>query len=300
MGNYIEIRQEIEQSQASDVLQKYLNKLSLHTKRNVIAYYSGWLYRSNCEYQINDKDMNAFMTALHKVDFKKGLDLILHTPGGGIEATESIIKYLRTKFDHNIRVIVPHLAMSAGTMIALSSKQIIMGEHSSLGPVDPFIGDYSTHDIMIEFKEACEQVKKNPSIAALWQVLLNKLPPTILAKSEKVIKMTEEIVKELLTENMLKDKDEKQIKQTLEYLTDPKHTKQHGRHINISKAKKYGLFVNRLEDDPDLQDLVCSLHHTMTYVFEHTQVYKVVLSDNGQNSVLSIPISTPNKKVKKT
>ena len=46
----------------------------------------------------------------------RGLDLILHTPGGFPEAAESIVKYLRSKFSTNIRVIVPHLSMSAGTM----------------------------------------------------------------------------------------------------------------------------------------------------------------------------------------
>lgn len=289
MGNFIEIRQEIESNQVTDVLNKYIKKLADFTKRNVIAYYSGWLYRDNCEYQINDKDMCSFMTALHGVDFNKGLDLILHTPGGVIEATESIIKYLKSKFNDNIRVIVPHLAMSAGTMIALSSSKIIMGEHSSLGPVDPFIGSLSTHDILLEFNQALKYVNKFPSTAPLWQVQLNKLPPIVFSKSEKVIKMTEEIVRELLKENMLKNKNDSEIQQTLEYLTDPIHTKQHGRHIGIAKAREYGLTVERLEDYPEMQDIVCSIHHVMTYVFEHTLIYKAVLTDREQNSILATP-----------
>ncbi len=63
--------------------------------------------------------------------------MILHTPGGDIAATESIVDYLYCMFDKDIRVIVPQISMSAGTMIALASKEIVMGKHSNLGPIDP-------------------------------------------------------------------------------------------------------------------------------------------------------------------
>lgn len=47
------------------------------------------------------------MAVIHKLDKDKGLDLILHTPGGDVAATESIIDYLQSIFKDNIRVIVP-------------------------------------------------------------------------------------------------------------------------------------------------------------------------------------------------
>ncbi|WP_337461520.1 hypothetical protein [Jutongia sp.] len=77
------------------------------------------------------------MTCIHGMDCSKGLDLVLHTPGDSPAAAEAIVNYLRAKFGNDIRVIVPQLAMSAGTMIACSAKQIIMGKQSSLGPIDP-------------------------------------------------------------------------------------------------------------------------------------------------------------------
>lgn len=77
------------------------------------------------------------MTCIHGMDCSKGLDLVLHTPGDSPAAAEAIVNCLRAKFGNDIRVIVPQLAMSAGTMIACSAKQIIMGKQSSLGPIDP-------------------------------------------------------------------------------------------------------------------------------------------------------------------
>jgi len=139
MANWSDILSEIDNGSNYDLVRrKYLKKLSSHTKRNVIAYYSGWLQKQNfpAETMVNDSDKNGFMSAIDKLDISKGLDLILHTPGGDTAATESIVYYLKSKFK-DIRVFVPQLAMSAGTIIACAANEIWMGQHSSLGPNRP-------------------------------------------------------------------------------------------------------------------------------------------------------------------
>jgi ClpP class serine protease len=73
--------------------------------------------------EITDEDKNGFMMAVHKLDRTKGLDLFLHTPGGSISSTQSIVDYLHKMFGKNIRAIVPQIAMSAGTMIARQDEQ---------------------------------------------------------------------------------------------------------------------------------------------------------------------------------
>ncbi|MGI9255495.1 MAG: SDH family Clp fold serine proteinase [Salinispira sp.] len=96
-----------------------------YTGRNVIVYYSGWLQKPNApDSEVNDSDKNRFMAVIHGLERDKGLDLFLHTPGGDIAATESLIDYLRAIFDDDIRVFIPQLAMSAGTMIACAAKVI--------------------------------------------------------------------------------------------------------------------------------------------------------------------------------
>ena len=129
------------------VRRKYLEQLQNETGRNVIIYYSGWLDKPNLggltEFHVRDTDKNGFMSAVHELDRDRGLDLILHTPGGDAAATESIVYYLRQMFETDVRAIVPQIAMSAGTMIACACDQIVMGEHSSLGPIDPQIGGYA-------------------------------------------------------------------------------------------------------------------------------------------------------------
>src|SRR5579875_2518168 len=145
------------------VRRKYLRELCEFTNRNVIIYYSGWLQKPQVItagfgqlFTINDSDKNGFMATIHQLEREKGLDLILHTPGGEISATESLVDYLRSMFRTDIRAIIPQLAMSAGTMIACSCKEIIMGKHSSIGPIDPQIGGRPAHGIIEEFERAAK------------------------------------------------------------------------------------------------------------------------------------------------
>ena len=130
------ILEEIKKSGSThDIIRRnYLKSLSSLTGRNTIAYYSGWLQKPNIPgLHVNDADKNGFMTAIHQMDRKKGLDLILHTPGGETAATESLVDYLFSMFGTNIR---PSFQRPPVHMIACSCREIIMGKHSSLGPID--------------------------------------------------------------------------------------------------------------------------------------------------------------------
>src|SRR5690606_26098596 len=120
-----------------------------------LPIYSGWLQRPGIAgVEIDDNDKNAFMTVIHKLDRTKGLDLILHTPGGQVAATESLVDYLRKMFGNDVEVFVPQIAMSAGTMIACSSRLIHMGKQSNLGPIDPQFGGIAAGAVLDEFDRA--------------------------------------------------------------------------------------------------------------------------------------------------
>ena len=85
MPNWHEILYEISETGSThDVTRrKYAQRLSKVTGRNIVLYYSGWLQKPNAKgCEVNDSDKNGLMTVVHKLDRSKGLDLILHTPGG--------------------------------------------------------------------------------------------------------------------------------------------------------------------------------------------------------------------------
>ena len=150
------------------IRRKYLEELHSYTNRNVIAYYSAWQSKRVVGTEINDEDRNGFMMALHAMDCNKGLDLILHTPGGSISATQSIVNYLQDKFSGDVRAIIPHTAMSAGTIIACSCKEILMAKHSSIGPIDPQINGVPAQGLLAEFDQAHQEIKDDPSRQFVW------------------------------------------------------------------------------------------------------------------------------------
>lgn len=75
---------------------EYIGKLAEKRGRNVICYYSGWLQKNDQSRadDISDLDTEGFMANIHGLDKSKGLDLVLHTPGGQLSAVEQLVKYL--------------------------------------------------------------------------------------------------------------------------------------------------------------------------------------------------------------
>jgi ClpP class serine protease len=270
-----------EVNQIDTIRRKYLNQVFQITGRNTIAYYSGWLQKPQSSgTAVNDKDKSGFMLIINKLDRSKGLDLILHTPGGDIAATESLVDYLYSMFGKDIRVIVPQISMSAGTMIAFASKEIIMGNHSNLGPIDPQIGGLACQAILNEFKQAKEDIRVNPHSAALWQVIIGKYHPTLLGACQQAIEWSEDMVSKWLKENMCAENPGK-VKKIVETFASHIVQKSHARHISKNECKTIGLNITDLEADQALQDAVLTTHHTFMYTFSTTYSVKIIENHNG-------------------
>ena len=114
---------------------------------------------------INLTDVRGFMQAVNSLDEdkkEKGVALILHTPGGSVDNAEAIVNYLRQMFDsRKMRVYVPHMAMSAGTIMCCAADEVFMGMHSALGPTDPQINGLSVGDVLEEYETMKTQLSPN-------------------------------------------------------------------------------------------------------------------------------------------
>lgn len=266
------------------IIKKYAKKLSERTNRNVIVYYSGWLStKLALPIDINDMDKNGFMSMCHGLDFNKGLDLILHTPGGDVAATESIIDYLNKLFNGDIRAIVPQLAMSGGTMISCSCKEIIMGKQSSLGPVDPQIRGVPAYGVISEFNKIKQEVDENPSIIEVWKPILSQYHPTFIWSCYQAIDWSNELLETSLKNNMFKNNpDDKRIDEIVAVLGTPKDTKHHSRHLNPDKCIELGLNVTFMENDDIEQDLILSIHHACMTMFNKSRTFKIFANNNDE------------------
>jgi len=293
MPNWNEIGKEIEDGQRAGKLiydtirRKYLDALHGLTGRNVIIYYSGWLQAVGRlppqALALTDHDMIGFMSACNGVDHKKGLDLILHTPGGEIAATQAIVSYLHQMFTE-VRVVVPQLAMSAGTMIACSAKSILMGKQSSLGPIDPQINGLPAHGILEEFNQAHAELKADPSRAMVWQPIIAKYQPTLIGECQKAIHLSEQLVSQWLENGMLKDQPDRSQKamDIVTKLGDHAITLRHERHLSVDECQQIGLTIERLEESQDLQDAVLSVHHACMHTLSSTGTMKIIENHCGQ------------------
>lgn len=288
MPSWNEILEEVNKTKIPNgidiVRRKYLSSISEVTGRNTIAYYSSFLQKPNApSIDINDDDRNAFMSMVYKMDRTKGLDLILHTPGGSIAAAESIVDYLRKMFGNDIRAIIPQIAMSAGTMIACSCKCIVMGKQSNLGPIDPKYNGISTYGVIEEFNRAKQEIAADPRTIPIWQTIIGKYNPAFIGDCEKAIQWSNSIVTDWLSTNMLKE-NPNLAKEIVTHLSDHSETLSHERHIHFDECKKLGLTIESLEElgkEVNLQDRILSAHHAYMLTFSSTSATKIVENQNG-------------------
>lgn len=296
MPNWNQVLAELQQNSRGPhdrVRDKYLQKLHRHTKRNVLVYYSGWLQKPaarGVDFSISDADKTGFMTCSHKLDRSKGVDLILHTPGGDVAATESIIDYLHSLYNGNIRAIIPQMAMSGGTLMALSCSQIIMGRQSSLGPIDPQIGGMPAQGILEEFNLAAAQIAADPTRIALWQPIIQKYWPTLITSCQHAISWSEDLLRRFLEQCMFASDDpvvrDAKIDAIAKAIGQQTASKSHNRHISAAFAQQLGLNVIDLESDDTLQDLVLTLHHALTLTFQHTAAVKIIENQKSVSYVM--------------
>lgn len=290
MPNWNDLFKEINNvsSPLDHIRKKYLKKLAKYRKRSVIAYYSSFLTKKGLDTGIQDADKEMIMSAIHKIDREKGLDLILHTEGGDVAATESIVDYLDKMFGHNIEIFVPQIAMSAGTLIACAGRLIHMGKQSNLGPIDPHINGISAKLVLTDYKKAKEELEQNKNVI-YWQIELQKTPPTYLALCQNAVTWSEELAKEWLSRNMFGNLSSKEetVRKVVEYLSDPEQTYSHGRHIHVEKLINLGLKIDMLEEDDRLQDLVLTVHHAYMHTFQNSNAIKIVENDIGSATILN-------------
>ncbi len=239
------------------------------------------------DFGLNDLDKNGFMSVIHGLDRSKGLDLILHTPGGDMAATESLIDYLRQMFGRDMRAIVPQIAMSGGSMIACACKEIIMGLHSNIGPFDPQIGGMAAQAIKSEFDRAGAEIRQDQTRAFIWQPILQKYSPGFITSIEQAIKMADDVMRKTLVDCMFHGEANAQAiaDVIVNTLGSNSQTMTHARHIHKERAKALGLKIIDLEADKKLQDAILSVHHSAIISCEQTPMFKIIESHTGSSYI---------------
>lgn len=141
---------------------------------------------------INIEDSEQILRAIRLTPDDMPIDILLHTPGGLVLASEQIAHAL-LRHPAKVTVFVPHYAMSGGTMIALAADNIVMDSNAVLGPVDPQLGQYPAASILSAIKQKnINRVDDNTLILA--------------DMAQKAMRQVEEFLAQLLSDKMTPEK----------------------------------------------------------------------------------------------
>jgi ClpP class serine protease len=137
---------------------------------------------------IDIDDSEAVLRAIRLTPDDAPIDLILHTPGGLVLASEQIAYALKAH-PAKVTVLVPHYAMSGGTLLALAADEILMDEAAVLGPVDPQLGDMPAASLVrVAAKKPTERLDDRTLVMA--------------DVAEKALRHMKQVVRDLVVERL--------------------------------------------------------------------------------------------------
>jgi ClpP class serine protease len=172
---------------------------------------------------IDIDDSEAVLRAIRQTPAESPIDLLLHTPGGLVLASEQIAYALRAHRG-KVTVLIPHYAMSGGTLLALAADEIVMDEAAVLGPVDPQLGGMPAAALVrVVAKKPIERLEDRTLVLA--------------DMAEKALRHMKQVVRDLLIESLGPEKADA----LAEELAGGHYT--HDDPITVAEAKQLGLPV---------------------------------------------------------
>ncbi len=269
------------------------------TKRKLIIYAADFnKSHPAVPNSINPLDLTAFSDLLENID-EENIDIFIHSPGGSAEATEQLVLMLRENFK-DVRFIIPRMAKSAATMLALSGNKILMDDRSELGPTDPqipipipggirFVPAKAILNGFDKAKSIIEE-KGTDSLPA-YVPMLNKYDLHLLEICETALKLSDELVQEWLKKYMFAGKSDKENlaeKISNNFLEHDNH-KSHARPIGISKAKEWGLEIEDLRNNKELRNRIWKLYCAVELFFDRSPAVKLYENAYGVSLMKNIP-----------
>ena len=225
--------------------QALIKQIQDRTDRLLLCYVSG----NECV--LDRDDTVPFVDLLHNVPVHRPVDLLLHTLGGSIDVAEKLVVMMRAHVGNaELRVIVPDLAKSAGTLMVLGADKVVMSDMSELGPIDPQIRLFgrwqSVQNYLDAYDDHSEALKADPeNIAA--RIMFGKLEPDAVRACRVALDRARQAAEGLLKRGMFGN--DGNWSRTASELLDTRRWLSHGQMISWEDAQdpQIGLLVEHLE-----------------------------------------------------
>ena len=239
--------------------------------------------------------------ALDRDPRRDQLAVVLDTLGGTVDTVEKIVYRIR-QYYQNVTFIVPNSAMSAGTLLALSGNEVMMDDHSYLGPIDLQVERGNEEDrrmvpgvAYLQFFD--DLVRKGSGLSEAESILLQNFD---LAELDQ-IRLESDLSKNLLQEWLVRYKfsdwtitdgqgvpvtpelKASRAKEIANLLSD--HTKwmTHDRSIGIDTLReKLGLRITNLAEHPD-EELRPAVMSYYNFLIDYMSAEDLVSFVHGMN-----------------
>jgi len=245
---------------------------------------------------IEDTDVEMIEGLLQKIELKKGLALLINSPGGLGLAAERIINICRSySGTREFIAIVPGKAKSAATMICMGASKIYMSNTSELGPIDPQIPikegtvTVALWNVVQSYKDLFKRAVLEKGNLQPYLQQLENYDEREIKQFEAGLELAEDVAIRALKSGMMKAQSKGDIKKKIKVFLTPEKTKSHGRSIFFEEAKKCGLNIELM----DLKSKIWQLAYELcvrTHNFTVTRASKCVenkdfsFSASGENS----------------
>jgi ATP-dependent protease ClpP protease subunit len=264
---------------------------------------------------IHPQDIIPLSEVLDSVE-GDAVDFLLETPGGLAEVTVDIVNLLRPRFRH-VSFIIPHYAMSAGTILAMSGDEILMDHRSSLGAIDPqFLGSDGRPQPAQAVLAGIETIKKqvdanNGNLHPVYIPILRNVDPGKLQSALNASELSRVLVTDWLAKYKFRDwtthsssgqpvtDDERssRAREIAENLCSHQNWLSHSRLIKIPELEKLRLKIVDYGQNPKLQEKIWALWVNLHFFMSSSNIYKIYESEAVEMYKVAVTQNQPMQMV---
>lgn len=248
---------------------RILQSLQERLDSPVLAYVTG--DRPGLETQISGDQVVRFPRHLSKLGDHEWINLLVYTRGGDTTAVWPVLGFLR-EHAKKVRLLIPYIAHSSGTLLALGGDEIVMTRYATLSPIDPTVANpYNALDpannanrlpIAVEDVLAFMEfaTSTSPDLAAdAFRKLSENVHPLALGNVQRSINMIRELAKKIIGTTSVKISDA-EVGPLIKRLTTEYYTHQHL--IGRTEAASIGLPIET--KSADVEDLLWSYYQQLS------------------------------------
>ena len=299
MGYYSEyLDKRFDFESLSQERKKQIKKIQELRKERSVLVYASDLNKRNTPISIDRSDLILFRDQVSEINSKK-VDIILETPGGSGERVEDIVNLIRGKFEE-VSIIIPGVAKSAGTIMAMSADEILMESASALGPIDAQItlpnGKVFSADALLKgFKKIESEVEETGKLNQAYIPMLQGISPGELENAKNAKNFAIKLVKKWLTDYKFRswnkhsrtskdvtvEEKTKRAEKIATELSDHSRWLTHSSSITIKDLEEMKLKVVDYSEDNNLHEAI-NRYYALLQITFHSSIYKLIETEKSQ------------------